>query len=80
MKQMSEGDIAKQLSKILDQAGDEAIVIVRDGKPVGILRAWPEIGDSFDLARSDEFWRMIEARRGSKPVAWEAAKKDLGIE
>lgn len=80
MKQMSEGEIAKQLSRILDQAGDEPIVIVRDGKPVGVLRAWPEIDDSFDLARSDEFWRMIEARRGSKAVPWETAKKDLGIE
>jgi len=34
------------LSKILDQARDEPIVIVRDGKPVGLLRSWPEIDDS----------------------------------
>jgi antitoxin (DNA-binding transcriptional repressor) of toxin-antitoxin stability system len=80
MKQVSESEIAKDLSRILDQAGDEPIVIARDGKPVGILRAWPEIDESLDLARSDEFWRMIEARRGSKAVPWETAKEDLGVE
>ena len=80
MKRMSENEIAKHLPKILDQAGDESIVILRDGKPVGVLRSWPEIDDSIDLARSDEFWRMIQARRGSKAVPWETAKKDLGIE
>ena len=80
MKQASESEIAKDLTRILDEAGDEPIVIVRDGKPVGILRAWPEIDESLDLARSDQFWRMIEARRGSKAVPWETAKEDLGVE
>ena len=80
MRQMTEGEIARQLTEILDQGGDESIVIVRDGKPVGILRAWPDIDDSSGLARSDDFWRMIETRRGSKAVPWETAKKDLGVE
>ena len=80
MKQMTEGEIARQLPEILDRPGNEPIVIIRDGKPVGILRAWPDIDDSFDLVRSDEFWRMIETRRESKAVPWKTAKKDLGIE
>lgn len=79
MKQMTEGEIAKQLSEVLDRAGDEPVVITRGGKPVGILRAWPDIDDSADLARSDEFWRMIETRRESEAIPWKTTK-DLGID
>jgi hypothetical protein len=53
-------------------------VILKDGRPVGLLSAWPELDpESLERASSPDFWRMIQARRGEPGVPWTLAKEDL---
>jgi PHD/YefM family antitoxin component YafN of YafNO toxin-antitoxin module len=84
VKQVSVEEARKRLTELLEQAGDEAVVILRDGKPVGVLCAWPDLDiemdiESLERASSPDFWRMIDARRKSPTVPWAQAKKEAGL-
>ena len=80
MKQVSLEEAKRRLSELLDQAGDEPIVILLDGKPLGVLSAWPELdAESLERASSADFWKMIQARRKGETVPWAEAKKEAGL-
>ena len=80
MKHVTLEDAAKNLNELLRQAEQEVIVILREGKPVGVLSAWPDLDEeSIARASSAGFWRMIESRRKAKPIPWAQAKEDAGL-
>ena len=80
MKQVTLEDAARNLDDLLRQAEHEVIVIIRQGKPAGVLSAWPELDEeSLARATSADFWRMIESRRKGKPIPWGQAKQDAGL-
>ena len=69
-----------RLGELLAEAATEAVVILKDGKPVGVLSAWPDLDEeSLARASSPAFWRRIQARRKEKSVPWAKAKKELGL-
>lgn len=80
MKHVTLEEAEKRLSQLLAEAENEAIVILKEGKPVGLLSAWPDLDqESLDRASSSSFWRMIQARRSEKGIPWEDAKIQLGL-
>ena len=80
MKQVTLEDAAKNLDALLREAEQQVIVIVREGRPVGVLSAWPDLDEeSLATATSAGFWRMIESRRKGKAIPWEQAKQDAGL-
>ena len=80
MKQVTLDEAKKRLSELLKEAGEEAIVILKDGKPVGVLSVWPELdAESLARASSADFWRMIQSRRKSETVPWAQAKTQAGL-
>lgn len=80
MKQVTLQEAKKRLSELLDQAADEPVLILREGKPVGVLSAWPELDpESVERASSADFWKMIQARRKGETIPWAEAKKNAGL-
>ena len=80
MKQVAIEEAGRRLGELLAEATHEAIVILKDGRPVGLLSAWPELDEeSLERASSPDFWRMIQARREEESVPWTQAKKDLDL-
>ena len=80
MKKVSVKEAKERLHELLDQAGDELIVILEGEKPIGVLCAWPELdSESLERATSAEFWELIQSRRRSRSVSWAQAKKDAGM-
>ena len=80
MKQVTVEEAKTKLSELLDQAGDEPIIILRDGKPAGVLSAWPALDpESLERASSADFWKLIQARRKGETVPWAKAKKEAGL-
>lgn len=80
MKHVTLEEAEKRLSQLLSEAEKEAIVILKEGKPIGLLSAWPDLDqESLDRASSPSFWRMIQARRKEKGIPWSEAKKQMGL-
>ena len=80
MKHVTLEEAEKRLGQLLSEAESEAIVILKEGKPVGLLSAWPDLDqESLHRASSPGFWRMIQARRKERAVPWTEAKKKLGM-
>ncbi|MGO9916001.1 MAG: type II toxin-antitoxin system Phd/YefM family antitoxin [Isosphaeraceae bacterium] len=56
----------KHLDSILTRAQSERIVISRRGKPCAVLVGIEDYdAEDLELARSQDFWRMIRRRRAS---------------
>lgn len=67
MKKVALSEVKDDLSRLLRQAEDEAIVITRHGKPAGILIGFKSEDDWFDyrLEHDPRFLERIErARQG----------------
>ncbi len=80
MKKVSVREAKERLDELLGQAGDELIVILEAGKPIGVLCACPDLdAESLERATSAEFWELIQSRRRSESVPWDQARKDAGI-
>lgn len=67
MKRVSLAEVKDQLSKYLDEAGKEEIVITRHGKPAGILIGFRSEEEWFDyrLENDPRFLARIESARRS---------------
>lgn len=80
MKKVTLEEARERLAELLGQAGDELIVILDSGKPIGVLRSCPDLdAESLERATSAEFWELIESRRRSRSVPWDQARKDAGV-
>lgn len=67
MKKVALSEVKDDLSKLLRQAEDEAIVITRHGKPAGILIGFRSEDDWFEyrLEHDPRFLERIERARQS---------------
>lgn len=61
---------ATDLKSCLHDAQDEAIVIIRNGKPVAILIGVGGMDlEQVELGLSDKFWALMRQRRGQKTLS-----------
>jgi prevent-host-death family protein len=78
MKELTLEQFSKDVSKFLDAAQRERILINRNGEPfavvVGIANKDEE---DFRLVASPEFWQMIEERRREPTIPLEKLKAEL---
>jgi prevent-host-death family protein len=66
MSDVPEKELKQNLDSILTRAQRERIVISRRGKPCAVLVGIENYdADDLELARSEDFWRMIDQRRTS---------------
>ena len=67
MKKVALSDVKDDLSKYLHMAEEEAVVITRHGKPVGVLVGFASDDDWFDyqLEHDPRFLQRIERARQS---------------
>lgn len=66
MKRVAADELKLNLDAVLSSSQDERIVISRRGKPCAVLVGIEDYdSDDLVLASSDQFWRMIRARRAS---------------
>lgn len=80
MKKVTLEEAKERLHDLLQDAGEELIVILDDGKAVGVLCAWPDLDpESLEFATSREFWELIQSRRRSASIPWSQGKKDAGL-
>ncbi len=76
MKEVALADVKDHLSRYLNEAGKEQIVITRHGKPAGVLIGFETEDDWFEyrLANDSRFARRIEKARADlragKGIAW----------
>ena len=80
MKSIAAQELKANLDAILSSAQAERIVISRRGKPCAVLVGIEDYdADELGLANSDDFWRMIRARRaGGKSVS--LSEVEAGLE
>jgi hypothetical protein len=81
VKDVREKELQTHLDAILTLAQSERIVISRGGKPCAVLVGIENYdAEDLSLARSEEFWRMIRARRTSGPeLPLAEVEKRLGV-
>ena len=81
MSDIPETDLQQNLSSILTRAQRERIVISRRGKPCAVLVGIENYdAEDLELARSEDFRRMISQRRTSgKSVPLTEVEARLGI-
>jgi prevent-host-death family protein len=77
MKSVDVNELQANLGQYLDGVEEEAIVVTRDGRPCAVLHGVQDDLESAELARSPEFWTMIEERRRQPTIPWEEAKRQL---
>jgi prevent-host-death family protein len=64
MKTVAASQLKSELNEILGAAQKERVLVTRGGKPSAVLIGVEHYDDEdWTLARSPEFWRMIESRR-----------------
>jgi|SRR5262245_26679130 len=64
MKNVAVQELTANLDEILSSSQEERIVISRQGRPCAVLVGIEHYdAEDLRLASSDEFWRMIVARR-----------------
>lgn len=64
MKTFAIGEAKKDLETVLDWAQKEKVVIFRNGKPCALVMGIQYYDkEDWELANSEEFWRMIQERR-----------------
>ena len=78
MKEITQEQLSRETSALLDAAQHERIVVTRNGKPLAVV-VGIENKDEEDLRleASPEFWRMIEERRREPTVPLEDIKAEL---
>ena len=82
MKQVAFAELKDHLSKYLQEASDEQIVITKHGKPAGVLTGFADEDDWFDfrLENDPRFLRKVEESRASiragRGIPWERTKKE----
>lgn len=82
MKTLTLEEFRTHMEDFLDAPASEEVILTRDGRPCALLRPihHPIDEESEELAKSDEFWEMIHARRQEKGIPWEEAKKQLDLD
>ena len=82
MKTVSIEEFRAHLDEYLADAANREVILTNDGKPWLVLRALAAEEDEGATAftRSPEFWQMIRERRQEKGIAWEEARKELGLD
>ncbi len=82
MKTISASKMKPMLNSVLDAAQRERIIVTRNGKPSAVvmgIEAYDE--EDFQLASSEDFWRMIESRRREgRSIPLAELKAQLGID
>ena len=64
MRPVAVSELHGNTTAVLNRAQRERVVITRSGKPCAIVIGVENYdAEDFDLARSADFWRLIEARR-----------------
>lgn len=82
MRQVTPEFLAQKLPELLDLAQNEAILVMREGKPsvlvLGIERHENHDAEDWGYMTDPEFWKMIrERRKETKFISWEEAKARL---
>lgn len=79
MKSASLREVKEQLSHFVATSQKDSVLITKHGKPAALVVgvAGHDMEDIFYMT-SPHFWRMIQRRRGQKPMSWKKAKKNLG--
>ena len=80
MKKVPLSEVKDQLSKFLDMAGHEDVVIPRHGKPAGVLIGFESEDDWFEyrLTHEPRFLARVEAARKSLRAGRGTPLEDLG--
>ncbi len=80
MKKVPLSEVKDQLSKYLDLAGREEVVITRHGKPAGVLIGFESEDDWFEyrLTHDPRFLARVEAARRDLRVGKGTRLEDLG--
>jgi prevent-host-death family protein len=81
MKSVAMSDAASNLDAVLKSAQQERVVLTRNGKPSAVVVGIESYDDEdFRLARSAEFWQMIESRRHSgREIPLAELKRRIGV-
>ena len=69
MKSVSALEAQSDIQEVLNTAQGERVVITRDGKPSAVIvgiESYDE--EDLQLAKSSDFWRMIEERRSGSSI------------
>ncbi len=78
MRPVAVTELQANTTAILDRAQRERVVITRSGKPCAIVIGVENYdAEDFDLARSADFWRLIEARRQGPMIPLAEVKRSL---
>jgi PHD/YefM family antitoxin component YafN of YafNO toxin-antitoxin module len=85
MRQVTPECFAKRLAEFLHVAQDEAVLIMRDGKPsalvLGVERHENYDAEDWDYMTDPEFWRTIqEARKETKTVSLQEVRARLAAD
>lgn len=76
MKKISEEELSKNASALLDVAQKERVVVTRGGRPMAmILGIEHKDEEDLTLEHDEEFWRMIRERRKEPTVPLAELKK-----
>jgi len=80
VKKVPLSEVKDQLSKYLDLAGREEVVITRHGKPAGVLIGFESEDDWFEyrLTHDPRFLARVEAARRDLRVGKGTRLEDLG--
>ena len=71
-------ELQTNTTAVLDRAQRERVVITRRGKPCAVVIGVENYDEEdFELARSADFWRLIEERRRGPMVPLAAVKRRL---
>ena len=67
-------------AKYVSQAQRENVVLTEQGNPVAVLVGIRELDDEqIQLGLSDDFWKMIVARRKQPTISHDEMKRRLGL-
>jgi prevent-host-death family protein len=78
MRPVAVTELQTDTTAVLDRAQRERVVITRSGKPCAIVIGVENYDvEDFDLARSADFWRLIEARRQGPMIPLAEVKRRL---
>lgn len=78
MKTGSLREVKEQLSRFVAKSQKETVLITKHGRPMALVMGIEghDMEDVFYMT-NPQFWKMIQSRRGQKPVPWRKAKRQL---
>jgi antitoxin (DNA-binding transcriptional repressor) of toxin-antitoxin stability system len=77
MKTVDAGQFAANVSQYLQASQAETIVVTQGGKPCAVVHGVDYDDEQMRLINSQEFWSMIQERRGQSAIPWDVAKQRL---